>query len=58
MTTMDINYQLFPLSNHIEKNADRVIKTLKKNFIVGLCSADKDSHLQLWHILIQQATIS
>ena len=40
MTTMDINYQLVPPSNHISKNADRAIQTFKKHFIVVLYSVD------------------
>ena len=37
MTTMNINYQLFPPSNHISNNTDRAIKTFKNQFISGLC---------------------
>ena len=58
MITMYIKYQLFPPSNHREKNAERSIQTFKKIFIAVLCSVDKKFHLQLWDILLQQATIS
>ena len=58
MTTMNIKYQLFPQSNHRANNAEIAIQTFKNHFIVGLCSTDKDSHLQLWDRLLQQATIS
>ena len=58
MITMYIKYQLFPPSNHREKNAERSIQTLKKIFKAVLCSVDKKFHLQLWDILLQQATIS
>ena len=40
ITTMDINYQLFTPSNHRADNTERLIQTLKKKFIVGLCSVD------------------
>ena len=58
MTTMDIKYQLVPLSNHRAKNTERSIKAFKNHFIVGLYSVDKASYLQLWDRLIQQTTIS
>ena len=35
-----------------------MIQTFKINFIAGLCSQDKTSHLQLWDRLLQQAKIS
>ena len=58
MTTINTNYQLFPLSNHRAKNTEREIQTFKNRFIAGLCSVDKYFHLQLWDRLLQQATIS
>ena len=58
MTTMNIKYQLVPASNHRANNSERAIQTFKNHFIAGLCSVDKDFHLQLWYILLQQATIS
>ena len=58
MTTMNLKYQLVPPSNHISNNVERVIQTFKNHFIAELCSLDKGFHIQLWDILIQQATIS
>ena len=58
MTKMDIKYQVVPPSNHMENNSERVIKTFKNHFIAGLCSVNKDFHLQLWERLLQQETIS
>ena len=58
MTTMNINYQLFPPSNHISNNTDRAIKTFKNQFISGLCSVDKHFHLKLWYRPLHQETIS
>ena len=58
MTTMNLKYQLVPPSNHRANNAERVIQTFKNHFIAELCSLDKGFHIQLWDILIQQATIS
>ena len=50
METMDINYLLFPPSNHRENNLERAIQAFKNHFIAGLCSVDKDFQLQLWYI--------
>ena len=36
---------------------ERAIQTFKNHFIVGLLRVDKDLHIQLWYILIQQETI-
>ena len=58
MTTMNINYQLVSPSNHRENNAERLVQTFKNHFIAVLCSVDKDFHLQLWDILLQQERIS
>ena len=58
MTSMDIKYKLVPPSNHRSKNVETAIQTFKNNSIAVLCSVDKDFHLQLWEILLQQATIS
>ena len=57
MTTMNIKYQLVPLSNNRANNTDRAIKTSKNQFILGLYSVDKEFHLQLWDRLLQQETI-
>ena len=58
MNTMNLKYQLIPPSNNRAKNAERVIQTFKNHFIAGLCSVDKDFHLQLWDRILQQSTIS
>ena len=58
MNTMNINYQLVSPSNHRENNAERLVQTFKNHFIAVLCSVDKDFHLQLWDILLQQERIS
>ena len=58
MKTMEIKYQLVPPGNHRENNAERAILTFKNHFIAVLYSIDKDFHLQLWDILIQQSKIS
>ena len=58
MTSMDIKYKLVPPSNHRSKNVETAIQTFKNHFIAVLCSVDKEFHLQLWEILLQQATIS
>ena len=58
MTTMNIKYQVVPPSNHREKNTDRSIQKFKNHFVAGLCSVDKDFHLQLWDRLLQQTAIS
>ena len=55
---MNIKYQLVPPRNQILNNAERAIQTSKNHFIAGLCSVDKDFHLQLWDRLLQQETIS
>ena len=54
MNSMNIKYQLVPPSNHRENNAERANQTFKKHFIAGLCSIDKEFHLQLWDRLLQQ----
>ena len=58
ITAMNIKYQLVPPSNLIANNAYRAIQTSKDHFISGLCSVDKYFHLQLWYIILHQATIS
>ena len=58
MTTMNTKYELVPPRNHIANNAERDIKNFKNQFIAGLCSVDKDFHLQLWDRLLQQAKMS
>ena len=58
MTNMNIKYQLFPPSNHRENNADRAIQIFNNRFILRLCRVDEYFHLQLWEILLQQATMS
>ena len=58
MTSVNITYQLAPPSNHRENNAERMIQTPKKKFIAGLCSVDKDFHLQLRDRILKQATTS
>ena len=58
MTTMNLKYQLVPPNNHRENNEDIEIQTFKNHFIAELYSLDKYFHLQLWDILLQQATIS
>ena len=55
---MDIKYQLVPLSNQKANNADRSIQHFNNHFIEELWSVYKDFHLQLWEIMIQQATTS
>ena len=57
MTSMNINYQLVPPSNHRSNNTERAIHDLRYYFIEGLCSADKDFHMQLWYRILQQETI-
>ena len=47
MTTMDINYQLYPPSNHRAYNVEGEIQTFNNHFIVGLFSVDENLHLQL-----------
>ena len=56
-TTMNIKYQLVPPSNHRSNNTERAIHDLRYYFIEGLCSADKDFHMQLWYRILQQETI-
>ena len=58
MTTMNTNDQLVTPGKHRAYNANIAIQTFKNHFIAGLCSVDKDFHLQLWDRLLQQATIS
>ena len=58
MNSMNIKYHLVPPSNHRENNAERAIQTFKNHFISRLCRIEKDFHLQLCYILLQQATIS
>ena len=58
IATMNIKYQLALPSNHRANNSERAIQTFKNHFITGLCSEDKDSHLQLWDRLLHQATIN
>ena len=58
MTSMNIKYQSVPSSNHRENNAERSIQIFKNHFVLGLCSVDKDFHLQLWEIILHQAKIS
>ena len=58
MMTKKINYQLVPPINHRAKNVRSAIIVFKKNFIAGLCSVEKDLHIQLWDRLLQQAKIS
>ena len=47
ITTMDINYQLVPPSNHRANNSERENKTFKNHFIVGLFSVYENFYLQL-----------
>ena len=58
MTSMNTNYQLLPSSNHRANNAERAIKTFKDHFIAGMCSVDKDFHLQLRDRILQKAKSS
>ena len=58
MTTMNNKYKLSPPSNHRANNVERSIQTFKNSFIAGLCSLDKEFHLQLRDRLLHQATIS
>ena len=58
MKTMYIKYQSPPPSNHRANNAERSIQTFKNYFIAGLLSVYKNFQLQLWEILLHQATIS
>ena len=58
MTTMDINYQLVHPNNHRANNAEKKIQMFNNHFIAVLCSVDENFHLQLWEILLQQATIT
>ena len=51
--TMEIKYHLVSPITHKESTVERNIQTLNKHFIVGICSADKYFHLQLWDRLIQ-----
>ena len=52
------HYQLVPPSNHRANNVERDIQGFKNHVIAGLCSVDTDYYLQLWDILLHQATIS
>ena len=54
MSTKNTKYQLLPPSNHRANNAEIAIQTFNNHFIAGLCSLDKDFHLQLWYRLLQQ----
>ena len=58
MATMYRKYQLVPPINHKADNEEISIQTFQKNFIVILCSVDKEFHLQLWEKLLKQAKIS
>ena len=53
MTSMNINYQLVPPSNNRANDAERAIQTFKNHFIAGLCSIEKEFHIQLWDRLLQ-----
>ena len=55
MNSMNIKYQLVPPSNHRANNTERYIQTFKKPFITVMCRVDKDFHIQLWEIFLQQA---
>ena len=41
MTSITINYQLVPSSNHIANYAEKEIQTFKNPFVAGICSVDK-----------------
>ena len=55
MTSIIINYQLVPPSNHRANNAKRAVQTFKNHLVVILYSVDKYFHLQLWERILQQA---
>ena len=55
MNYMNIKYQLVPPSNHRANNTEIDIQTFKKPFIKVMCRVDKDFHIQLWEIFLQQA---
>ena len=57
INSMKIKYQQVPPSNHRENNSEIAIQTFKNHFIAGMCSIDKDFHIQLWDRLLKQATI-
>ena len=58
MTSINIKYQLVTPSNHISKNAERVIQKSNIHFIAGLCSVENDFHIKLWEKSLHNATIS
>ena len=58
ITTMDINYQLVPPSNHRDNNSERAMQTFRKNFIYGICSVDEIFHIKLWDRLLHKETIN
>ena len=45
MTSVGINYQLVPPSNHRAKNAERAIQTFKNHFIAEISNVDEIFHL-------------
>ena len=50
--------QFVPPNMHRRNIAERAIRTFKAHFIAGLCSTHKDFPLNLWDILLPQATMT
>ena len=57
-TNEKITAQLAPAGCHRRNSAERAIRTLKNNFIAGLCTAHKNFPLNKWDSLLPQAVIT
>jgi hypothetical protein len=53
-----IAVQLVPPHLHRQNAAERAIRTLKNQFVAGLCSVEKQSHMHLWCELLPQETLT
>ena len=52
MTSVNIHYHSVTPNNQRSKTVERDIQTFKNHFIAGMCSVEKDFHLQMWYRLL------
>ena len=57
-TDENITVQLAPVGCHRRNASERAIRMFKNHFIVGLCTAHKNSPLKKWDSLLPQAVIT
>ena len=58
MRRKGITFQLITPHLHQTNSAERAIHTFKDHLIAGITSYDPDFRLQLWDLLLSQATLN